>query len=180
MKKPLPKYPRILAIAPSSRGFGYALVEGLNTLVDWEVKSVSGNKNAGTVAKVGELIAHYQPDVMVLEDTLVKPFRRAPRIRMLTKQLIRLGNCHKVKVALFSREKVRKAFFDDSKGTKHALAGILANKFPDELSFRLPPKRRPWMSEDYRMAIFDAVALALALRGSHRPNQNKNNCSLHD
>jgi len=32
------------------------------------------------------------------------------------------------------------------------------------LASRLPPKRRPWMSEDYRMDIFDAVALALILR----------------
>jgi len=27
---------------------------------------------------------------------------------------------------------------------------------------RLPPKRRPWMSEDPRMDIFDAVSLAVA------------------
>jgi len=27
---------------------------------------------------------------------------------------------------------------------------------------RLPRFRKPWMSEDYRMSIFDAVALAIA------------------
>jgi len=54
-------------------------------------------------------------------------------------------------------------FFADGQGTKHALAEILAARFPEELGCRLPPKRRPWMSEDYRMDIFDAVALALVL-----------------
>ena len=59
------------------------------------------------------------------------------------------------------REQVRRVFFANGQGTKHALAEILAKRFPEELGFRLPPKRRPWMSEDYRMDIFDAVALAL-------------------
>jgi hypothetical protein len=31
-------------------------------------------------------------------------------------------------------------------------------------AFRLLPKRRPWMSEDSRMNIFDAVALGLVFR----------------
>jgi len=55
-------------------------------------------------------------------------------------------------------------FLADDKGTKHDLAEILAKRFSEELGSRLPPKRLPWMSEDYRMDIFDAVALALAIR----------------
>ena len=43
------------------------------------------------------------------------------------------------------------------------MAEILVKRFPEELGSRLPPKRRPWMSEDSRMDIFDAVALALML-----------------
>lgn len=164
MKKPLPTYPRILAIAPSTRGFGYALVEGLNTLVDWGVKSIKGGKNVGTLTKVGAIIAHYQPDVMVLQDTSKKRSGRSPRIRILTKRLIRLCESRNVRVVLFSREQVRQVFFTDSQGTKYALAQILADQFPEELGYRMPPKRRPWMSEDSRMDIFDAVALALMSR----------------
>lgn len=52
-------------------------------------------------------------------------------------------------------------------GTKHALAEILAKQFSEELASRLPPKRKAWMSEDYRMDIFDAVALVLVLRFKH-------------
>jgi hypothetical protein len=50
------------------------------------------------------------------------------------------------------------------KGTKQEMAEMLAGKFPDELASRLPPKRKPWKSEDSRMDIFEAVALALAIR----------------
>ena len=164
MKKAVPKYPRILGIAPSTRGFGFALLEGLNTLVDWGVKSIEGDKNTGSVARVKAMIAHYEPDVLVLENTLVRPFHRAERIRRLTRRIVSVSKSQNVSVILFTREQVRRVFFGDDHGTKYALAEILSKRFPDELGFRLPPKRRPWMSEDSRMDIFDAVALALAVR----------------
>ena len=44
--------------------------------------------------------------------------------------------------------------------TKQEIAIAIAERFP-ELAPRLPRSRKPWMSEDYRMSIFDAVALAL-------------------
>ena len=133
-------------------------------LVDWGVRSAEGDKNSQSLVKVKELIAHYQPDVMILQDTSTKPFRRFERIRTLNKRLITLAARRKVRVALFSYEQVRRVFFADGQGTKQALAEIVANKFPEELGSRLPPKRLPWMSEDSRMDIFDAVALALVVR----------------
>jgi hypothetical protein len=64
-------------------------------------------------------------------------------------------------------EQLQQIYFADGRGTKHALAEIIAKRFPGELASRLPPKRKPWMSEDYRMSIFDAVALVLAFRKRH-------------
>src|ERR1035437_2352416 len=173
MNEVFPKYPRILAITPSSRGFGYAVLEGHKVLVDWGVKSVEGDKNAGSIEKVEEMIAHYDPQVMVLEDTAIKGSRRSPRIKTLTKRLIAVAERRTLKVATFSQKQVRRVFFGDDPGTKHALAAIIAERFPEELGFRLPPKRRPWMSEDSRMDIFDAVALTLAYFYSCRTPDRK-------
>jgi Holliday junction resolvasome RuvABC endonuclease subunit len=163
-----PKYPRILAIAPSTRGFGYAVLEGHKLLVDWGVRSVEGDKNAGSIEKVGEMLAHFNPQVVVLEDTATKESRRSARIQALTKRLIVVAESRAIKVALFSRKQVRRVFFGDAGGTKHTLAEMIAEQFPEELGFRLPPKRRPWMSQDSRMDIFDAVALVLAYYRSSR------------
>jgi Holliday junction resolvasome RuvABC endonuclease subunit len=157
---------RILAVAPSSRGFGFAVLEGRETLVDWGVKSVTGDKNTQSLAKVEELITHYHPAVMVLQDTATS--RRSARIRELGQRIVALAGNRNVSAALFSREQVRRVFFAKGQGTKHALAEIVAKRFPEELGVRLPPKRQPWMSEDYRMDIFDAVSLALAFRQSKR------------
>ncbi len=81
-------------------------------------------------------------------------------------------------MALFSHEHVRQVFFADGQGTKHALAEILAKRFPEELGSRLPPKRRAWMSEDSRMDIFDAVALALLKPGGGKPKSLRYDASV--
>lgn len=153
---------RILSITPSTRGFGYAVIEGDDKLVDWGAKSVNGDKNAGSLARIEKMIVFYEPKVVVLQD--VKDSRRAPRIRELIQRIAALARSRKIKVVLLSREQVRQVFFHDGQGTKYALAELLAEWFPEELGDRLPPKRRPWMTEDYRMDIFDAVALGLASR----------------
>ena len=137
------------------------MLDGQKTLVDWGVKSVQGDKNAQSLVKAGELMLHFQPQVLVLEDHSAEDSRRSHRIRALSQQILEAASNHRLHVALFPRAEVRKVFFADGKGTKHALAEILAKRFPEELGFRLPPKRRPWTSEYYQMNIFDAVALAL-------------------
>lgn len=154
-----PNIRRILAVALSTRGFGFAVLEG-DKLVDWGVKSIGKNKNSRTLAKVLELLSLYRPALLVLEDP--ESSRRATRIRKLHLRLVGLAKQLEIKVKLLTRAKVRGTFFADGEGTKHALAVLLVERFPKELKFRLPPKRRPWMSEDYRMGIFDAVALAIA------------------
>ena len=164
MKNILPKYPRILAIAPSSNGFGYAVLEGHKVLVDWGVKRVEEHKNAGCVKKVEAMIARYNPQVMVLEDTASEGSLRSPRIQTLTKRLVAVAERRAVKVVLFSQMQMRRVFLGNDQGTKHAVAESIAEQFPEELGFRLPPKRQTWMSEDSRMDIFDAVALALMVR----------------
>jgi hypothetical protein len=82
---------------------------------------------------------------MVLQDTSTKHSRRSARIRALSRKIIAVAARGKVSVVLFSHEQVRRVFFADGQGTRHALAEILAKRFPEELSSRLPHKRRPSM-----------------------------------
>ncbi len=158
------KYPRVLAVAPSTRGFGFVIMEGRETLVHWGGKSAKGDKNAQSLVKLEAMINQFQPSVIVLENASAKGSRRSPRIRKLSQGIVALAEKRNVKAEMFSREEVRSAFFPGGGSTKQALAEILAKRFPEELGSRLPPKRSAWMSEDSRMNIFDAVALALMLR----------------
>jgi hypothetical protein len=157
---------RVLAIAPVTRGFGFAVLEGQDTLVNWGVKVVSGkgNKNAKILPKAEELITHYQPGVLVLEDASAKGSLRRPRIQRLVPQITKVAKASNVNVTLFSRDQVTKILFPDGQWTKHTLAEVVARQFPEQLGSKLPPKRTAAMREHYQMGIFDAVALALALR----------------
>ena len=65
----LTKNLRVLAIAPFTRGFGFAVLDdGGEKLVEWGVKSFKRNKNAQCLMNVNEMINHHQPGVLVLED----------------------------------------------------------------------------------------------------------------
>ena len=164
MSKALPTYPRILAVAPNTSGFGFALMEGLNTLADWGNPEITKDKNNGCIARVGRMIKLYEPHVLVMEDSMDDELRRAARIKMLVQDLAELAEAHSIKVAIFQRRRVRRIFFPDGSGTRQEMATILARWYPEELALRLPPKRKFWAKEPSRMAIFDAVALALAFR----------------
>lgn len=164
MNQNTPKHYRVMAIAPSTRGFGFVVLEGQETLVDWGAKSVKGDKNARSLMKAAGLITHYQPDVLVLPNASSKNSRRSSRIKELVQAIIDLSKSRKIKVALFSPEQVKRYILAGGAGTKHTVAEIIAQRFEAELGPILPPKRSLWKSEDRRMDIFEAAALALSLR----------------
>jgi hypothetical protein len=153
---------RILAIAPLSRGFCYAVMEGPDKLVAWGNKAILRDKNARSLSWVNRFIQLYRPDVLVLPNVQAADTRRASRIKILHRKIAATADKQQLPVRLISVTQVRTQLLGDSKGTKFAMAQTLAAKYPVELGLRLPPKRRPWMSEDPRMDIFDAVGLAAA------------------
>ncbi len=157
----LPVQPkRILAIDPTTRGFGFAVLEGPMNLVDWGVKEAKVDKNDQSLNLVARLIKRYRPDVMVVEDYTGQGSKRCVRIAGLIDRIIKLADKRGVKIHTFSRSMVREGFSEAQAYTKHQIAEAIALKFP-ELAPRMPRFRKSWMSEDYRMSIFDAIALAL-------------------
>jgi len=151
---------RVLAIAPLSRGLGYAVMEGPDKLVACGNKAILRHKNVGALAWVKKFVQFFQPEVLVLPDVNATDTRRAARIKTLHRNIVTWAKQQQLKVRLISITQVRVQLLGKTKGTKQAMAEMLAEKFPVELGKRLPPKRRPWMSEDPRMDIFDAVGLA--------------------
>jgi hypothetical protein len=155
---------RILAVSLSSRGFGYAAVEGNNRLVDYGKKIINEDKNVRSLAHIGKVITRNQPNVLVLQDVNAKGIHRAPRIKELHRKVVALAKKHKIRVVKISGTELRSRILGNPKGTKHEMAELLAKQFPDELATRLPPKRKLWKSEDARMDIFDAVGLGVVFR----------------
>ena len=155
---------RILAVALSFGGFGFVVMEGQKTIIEFGRRVADGDKNAQSIAKMKKLLNFYRPDVLVLQDVEAKGSRRYPRIKTLNRQMKGVAEKHKIGVKLISGKQLRSLLLGNPKGTKQEMAEKLAKDFPDELASRLPPKRKTWESEDGRMDIFDAVALAVVFR----------------
>jgi Holliday junction resolvasome RuvABC endonuclease subunit len=151
----------VFAVFPSTKGFGYVVFEGPRSLLDWGVKGArGGRKNAQSLQRIRELLIFYRPDVLVLEDYEGRSSRRAKRIQQLIDAITALAAAEGVATTSFSRAEIRACFSPTGSTTKRHIAEAIARKFP-ELEPRLPPVRKIWMSEDARMNIFDAAALAM-------------------
>lgn len=151
---------RVLALDPATRGCGFAVLEGPERLVDWGVKGNDYRDERQLLRVVGKLLDDYAPDAVVLEDCTAASCRRRARARRLIRAISRVAIERRIAVRMFSRDHVRSIFSEETEATKYTIATTLATRFP-ELTLRLPPRRRLWMSEDYRMSIFDAAALGM-------------------
>src|ERR1035437_11034204 len=93
---------RILAIAPLSRGLGYAVMEGPDKLMACGSKAILRDKNAKALAWVNRFIQFYQPDVLVLPDMTAADTRRATRIKTLHRKIVAWAAKLKLKMRLVS------------------------------------------------------------------------------
>jgi hypothetical protein len=147
----------VLAIAPSTTGFGFIVFEGPELPLDWGVRFARGDKNARCLARAAELVAQYKPDVFVLEDHAAPGARRSHRARVLIDELDMLARKNRVAARRYARLDTRSHF---AAKNKHETAQAIATAYPQLRRF-VPPKRKIWLPEHYRMAIFDAASLAL-------------------
>lgn len=155
------KEKRVLAFDPTTKGFGFAVLEGPAMLIDWGVKKARGERNGGCIKQATELIRRYQPDVLIVEHTAATGAQRCSRVCQLIEDLLALASDRRVRTKRVSRRRVERCFSKTGSATKRQIAVALTERFP-ELEPHLPPVRKPWMSEDERMGIFDAVAFAWA------------------
>jgi hypothetical protein len=150
----------VMSIDPTSRGFGFVVFEGPDRLIDWAVVEIRINKEERYLRRMIDLIARYQPDVLALEDPTGRGSRRCSRVQKLLGRVERIADEGAILTRRFSRSQVRRAFSDSGAKTKYEIAVVITNRFP-ELAARLPRFRKPWMSEDDRMSIFDAASFGL-------------------
>src|SRR6266446_1627149 len=151
----------VLAIYPTTRGIAFALMKSPLAAIDWGIKGAYGrDKNASFLKAVAGLIDANQPDVVVLEDPTSARLRRSVRIGRLTRAIERLAEDQVIDVRRYSRAAVQECFSQFGARTRYEVAMAIATRVPAFERF-LPPPRKLWMSEDARMGIFRAAALAL-------------------
>ncbi len=148
----------ILAVFPAVRGFGFALFHGAWVPLDWGFRHVQGDKNESSRDKVATLLDDYAPDTLLLEDHAGEGSRRSARVETLIDEIAALADAKGICVARYSRDQIRECFAEFGATTKYEIAEAISRSLP-EFPPQLPPQRKIWLPEDYRMSIFDAVSL---------------------
>lgn len=151
---------RVLAIDPSRRGAGFAVLEWPLALVDWGARNARTEKQAKTMEFVAKLIDHYQPNVIIVEACTVKTSRRSKWVKTLIGRIIHYAAKRKIATRSFSRLEIRAAFQAFGETSKFGIAKSISSQLP-ELAPSMPRFRKPWMSDDHRMPLFTATSLGL-------------------
>jgi hypothetical protein len=152
----------VLAMCPTARGLGFALMAGPLSPIDWGVKETKGKeKNVEGVEKAVALLEAHQPDVLVLEDSTAEGSRRSARIRRLNRSIELFARTRAIEVHRYSRPDIRRCFERFGASTRYETAQVIAKNIP-AFTRLLPKKPNAWESEPTRMALFNAAALALS------------------
>lgn len=153
---------RVLSLYPNVSGLCYALFEGELRPVDWGIKTARRNKHMTIMRHATSLLTLFMPAIILLPARPKSGSRRLQRIAVEIERLSRTGG---IEVHWYSRSDIKSCFMRFGGGSKDAIAAVIVRLLP-EFEQHLPPMRRLWASEDYRMGFFDAVAQAIAHYGT--------------
>lgn len=151
---------RVLTLDLRSSRFGYVVFEGPSTLLDWGTRTYGDEQRSSLDMRLKNLQSSFAPSVILARLTTERHRFTQPKIRMAFPSLKAFAKRVLITVHLIDESKLRGFFSRGTKVNKHDIARMIANRFP-ELSWRLPPKRKPWQSEPTRQSIFDAASLGV-------------------
>jgi hypothetical protein len=163
------RYDLFLSVCATARGLAFVLFEGGAYPVDWgrvEFRGVS--KNHRCIERFIGLLDRYRPDMVILQEPSDLAHRRSYRAAQLTRAFSAHAEGYGIPFVTRSRKHVLDAFSHLNPCTKQAIAQAIVEIIP-AFGQHLPRHRAPWMSEDYRMGLFDSAALALSLFHGSKP-----------
>jgi D-alanyl-D-alanine carboxypeptidase len=155
---------RILAIALRSGRFGYAVFEESDSLLDWGMVFYPLKNSAQRAAaskRVASLLSQFAPSMVIVQYARSQNVRDGSGVRPSLRSIRRETSARLIPVRVMKSAEVKEAFRPLRATSKHEIASGLTEVFP-ELLWKLPPKRKIWETEHFRMILFDAVALGFA------------------
>jgi hypothetical protein len=164
------RYDFVMAVFPNARGIAYVVLEGPQSPVDWGMSDPRGDtRKDKAVRYVAALLDRYTPEVLVLRDRADIHAGRG-RLYRLIEALEELAETKGVPNVQFSRQQLRQSFEFLGSPARYAIVEAIAKHIPLFEPY-VPPVRKIWKTEDRRMGLFDAIALALTFYRSSKENE---------
>lgn len=156
------QFARILGVDPSTKGFGFVVLEANGRPVDWGIKELNATAkrvDKELLRKLHPIIDRYDPILIALEDC--RDGTRGDRALRMIDTIAGHASLLDKRRELLSRDEVKFILGLPETATKHDVAVKVTECLP-ALRGYLPPKRQLGYSEVESMNIFDAAALAVA------------------
>lgn len=156
------QFARILGVDPSTRGFGFVVLEANGRPVDWGIKELSAKGkriDKQLLQRLDPIIDRYDPVTIALEDC--RDGTRGDRALRMIDRIAGHAALLDKRRELLSRDEVRAVLGLHETATKHDIALKVAECLP-ALRGYMPAKRKLGDSESEAMNVFDAAALALS------------------
>jgi len=155
---------RLLALEVRASRLGFAVFEGPTKLLDWGVRSFErGNKTlrSSVSDRIGILLAFHRPFAVVMRG---RTYHSVSQKRVFVNIVSAIGaeaRRNSTKFIVLTARQVQTCFAPGGQIAKHDIAVNLAKQF-EELSWKLPHRRKSYQSEAPVMVVFDAVANGIA------------------
>ena len=151
---------RLIAVDVRPRSFGFIVMEGMSVL-DCGSRTCRRKHADDCLGQRFRLILEiYSPSTIALRSQ--HEIRTADKEKGAVVRGAIRAECKKygARIVEITASTVRQYFSQHHAYTKYQIADAVATFLP-ELAWKLPPRRKAWQSEHYRMSIFDAAAVAL-------------------
>lgn len=151
---------RLLALDLRARRFGFAVLENQSKLLDWGVRSFGedGENFKSTLSdRINTLIGFYEPFAAVTRLRKYHSSVSKKRFAAVLASVRSESRRNSIRLFVITTHQVQRRFAENGQATKHEIATSLAKQF-EELSWKLPLRRKSYQSEAPILTVFDAVA----------------------
>jgi hypothetical protein len=162
---------QILALEIRPRFTGFVVLQPPSRLLDFGMRKHSASEDELpriAAKKMSALLDLHQPSLIVVRTRKVLAAGARRKVDAILRVVRREARKRSIRLHAIRASCTRDLFLSHQCTSKDQRAALIARKFP-ELSWKLPPKRKKWKSEDRRMAVFDAAATVLAFMNRSPP-----------
>ena len=149
---------KVLGVHPTCKGMGWVVLEGQGQPSDWAV--VRSTDNRRCIAHIEGFLDPQLVACVVFEEFSGRAAQRGIRVQHLCSEIVRLAKAAGIVSHVYSRSTIQAHFASVGPASRYDIAKVVAKQLSG-FDHRLPPRRRPWMGEDARLALFDAAAIAV-------------------
>ena len=151
----------VFSIYPNANGYGFVYMENPRKLLDFGIVRINPINNTRIMERIKKSLLFFKPAIVITLDPTGTSSRTGNRVKRLIKQIEGYAKIENLNISTISRDQIRDIFQVFGVTTKHEISQALVKEF-SELERMLPRRRKLWTSEDRKMAIFDALSLALS------------------